>query len=152
MTDKEKIRQEIERLMNELIQEKEKGFGSDIDDACILELQNVLTFIDSLQEEPISKDLDEELDKVVYQGKVYTRIYRDKLDQFANRYPKKVPRPEKKFAKYSETDMVIAVKAGAQWQKEWMIDKACEWLEDNVFSSEQLDRNYSDKFRKAMEG
>lgn len=55
MTDKEKIRKEVERLMNELIQEKEKGFGSDTDDACILELQNILTYIDSLQKEPVSK-------------------------------------------------------------------------------------------------
>lgn len=53
MTDKEKIREEVERLINELIQEKERGYGSDVDDACILELQNVLTYIDSLQEEPI---------------------------------------------------------------------------------------------------
>ena len=55
MTDKvQKIREEVERLQNELIQEKKKGFGSDVDDACILELQNVLTYIDSLQEEPVS--------------------------------------------------------------------------------------------------
>lgn len=54
MTDKEKIRNEVERLMSELIKEKEKGFGSDADDACILELQNVLIYIDSLQEEPVS--------------------------------------------------------------------------------------------------
>ena len=59
MTDKEKIRKEVQRLMNELIQEKEKGYGSDTDDACILELQNVLTFIDSLQEEPVSDELEE---------------------------------------------------------------------------------------------
>ena len=53
MTDKvQKIREEVERLQNELIQEKKNGFGSDVDDACILELQNVLTYIDSLQEEP----------------------------------------------------------------------------------------------------
>ena len=54
MRDKDKIRAEVERLQKELIQEKKKGFGSDADDACILELQNVLTYIDSLQEEPIS--------------------------------------------------------------------------------------------------
>lgn len=55
MTDKvQKIRKEVERLMNELIQEKGKGYGSDVDDACILELQNILTYIDSLQEEPVS--------------------------------------------------------------------------------------------------
>lgn len=53
MEDKiQKIRGEVERLMNELIQEKEKGFGSDADDACILELQNVLTYIDSMKKEP----------------------------------------------------------------------------------------------------
>ena len=57
MTDKvQKIREEVERLQNELIQEKEKGYGSDIDDACILELQNILTYIDSLQEEPVIVD------------------------------------------------------------------------------------------------
>lgn len=61
MTDKEKIRKEVERLMTELIQEKEKGFGSDIDDACILELQNVLTYIDSLQEEPVAPKVLEDM-------------------------------------------------------------------------------------------
>ena len=57
MTEKEKIRAKVERLMNELIQEKKKGYGTDADDACILELQNVLTFIDSMQEELVSKPL-----------------------------------------------------------------------------------------------
>ena len=54
MTGKvQKIRNEVERLQNELIQEREKGYGSDVDDACVLELQNVLTYIDSLQKEPV---------------------------------------------------------------------------------------------------
>ena len=52
MIDKvQKIRNEVERLQKELIQEREKGFGSDADDTCILELQNVLTYIDFLQKE-----------------------------------------------------------------------------------------------------
>lgn len=56
MTDKvQKIRNKVERRKNELIQEREKGYGSDVDDARILELQNVLTYIDTLQEEPVSK-------------------------------------------------------------------------------------------------
>jgi len=60
MTDKvQKIRKEVERLRNEIIQEREKGYGSDADDTCILELQNVLTYIDSLQEEPVSEKLEE---------------------------------------------------------------------------------------------
>ena len=57
------IKAEVERLQNELIQEKEKGYCSDIDDACILELQNVLTFIDSLEEEPVSDDFEKEVRK-----------------------------------------------------------------------------------------
>ena len=58
MTDKVQIiREEVERLQNELIQEKEKGYGSDVDDACILELQNVLTYIDSMQLEEIPPKL-----------------------------------------------------------------------------------------------
>ena len=69
MTDKEKIRKEVERLMTELIQEKGKGFGSDADDACILELQNVLTFIDSLQEEP--KPKFRKGNKVIYLNEEY---------------------------------------------------------------------------------
>ena len=64
MTDKvQKIREEVKRLQNELIQEKEKGYGSDVDDACILELQNVLTYIDFLQEEPVSEELEKVSDK-----------------------------------------------------------------------------------------
>ena len=90
MTDKvQKIREEVERLQNELIQEKKKGFGSDVDDACILELQNVLTYIDSLQEEPVSEELGEYINKL--------------SKQF----------PEVSFAKLSR----IAVRV-AKWQKE----------------------------------
>lgn len=96
MTDKEKIREEVQRLMSELIQEKEKGYGSDTDDACILELQNVLTYIDSLQEEPVSNDLKEAATK-------YAR--------------KQVANPD--YPTYNdEYEMECAFEAGAQWQKE----------------------------------
>ena len=81
MTDKvKKIRKEVERLQNELIQEKKKGFGSDIDDACILELQNVLTYIDSLQEEPVS----EELEEVVHQYYKPNETFMDGFKKGAN--------------------------------------------------------------------
>ena len=61
----QKIYEEVVRLQNELIQEKEKGYGSDADDACILELQNVLTYIDSLQEEPVSNDFEMALTEMI---------------------------------------------------------------------------------------
>jgi len=96
MTDKvQKIRKEVERLQNELIQEKEKGYGSDVDDACILELQNVLTYIDSLQEEPVSEDLGEYLDEL--------------SKQF----------PEVSFAKLSRIGVRVA-----KWQKEHLLKPA----------------------------
>lgn len=41
--------------------------------------------------------------------------------------------------------------AAVELKKEEVIEKAISWLEDNVFSPEQLDRNYSNNFRKAME-
>ena len=97
MTDKEKIREEVERLMNELIQEKKKGFGSDADDACILELQNVLTYIDSLQEEPISEDLN-----------TAAKAYADNTTEKVG-YKLQLRR---------------AVCFGANWQKEQMMAKA----------------------------
>lgn len=57
MNKVQKIRNEVERLRNELMQEREKGYGSDADDTCILELQNVLTYIDSLQEKTVKDRL-----------------------------------------------------------------------------------------------
>ena len=75
MKDKvQKIREEVERLMNEPIQEKEKGFGSDVDDACILELLNVLTYIDSLQEEPVSEDFNKALEDKIRKAQGWTYI------------------------------------------------------------------------------
>ena len=50
----QKVLNEVERLQNELITEKKKGNGSDIDDACILELQNIKSYIKFVQEEPES--------------------------------------------------------------------------------------------------
>ena len=94
MADKvQKIRNEVERLQNELIQEREKGYGSDADDACILELQNVLTYIDSLQKEPVSEDLEEAAKRYATEGDEISGLYI--IDE-----------------------EVEAFKVGAKWQKE----------------------------------
>jgi hypothetical protein len=141
MTDKvQKIREEVERLQNELIQEKGKGFGSDTDDACILELQNVLTYIDSLQEEPVSEDFENALAeewkgyndrgaakvdaledntqelafaKGFYRGWHYKKEepVSDDLGEYINELSKQFP--EVSFAKLSR----IAVRV-SKWQKE----------------------------------
>jgi hypothetical protein len=111
MTDKvQKIREEVERLMNELIQEKEKGFDSDIDDACILELQNVLTFIDSLQEEPIS---EQNLSSVERIGKDWKEEpVSEDFKKFEEQYLEK-----EKDEIISVYDRHAGLVDGAQWQK-----------------------------------
>ena len=147
MTDKvQKIRKEVQRLMNELIQEKERGYGSDVDDACILELQNVLTFINSLQEEPKFKigdiirfkgnetlEGEEKTHKIVgYDNELY--IFDDgTTDLFCEQeLYELVKEPaseelEKASRNYADNeeygdDVYFAIKAafkeGAKWQKE----------------------------------
>ena len=131
MTDKEKIRKEVERLQKELVKEKEKGLGSDVDDACILEFQNVLTYIDSLQEDPVSNDLEEAATK-------YAR--------------KQLSNPD--YPTYNdEYEMECAFETGAQWQKQQLIDKACEWL-NNFYSEDRhcyLVAEDIKAFKQAME-
>ena len=65
MTDKvQKIREEVERLKSQLL----RGACSsqiEMETRCKEEAYNeVLTILDSLQEEPVSKDLEEEIDAI----------------------------------------------------------------------------------------
>lgn len=46
-------------MKNELIQEAEKGYKSEFDEGRISAFEDMITFIDSLKEEPISNDLEE---------------------------------------------------------------------------------------------
>jgi len=113
MTDKEKICKEVERLINELIQEKENGYGSDIDDACILELQNVLTFIDSLPKFKVGDKV--RIKGTETEGDVIADIYTDEKgvevfsfadsgDFSANMYEWELVEPQ---AKFKEGDWVV---------------------------------------------
>ena len=58
------VKAEIERLKNELIQEAEKGCKSEFDEGRISAFENMITFIDSLEEEPVSNDLEEAARKI----------------------------------------------------------------------------------------
>lgn len=115
----DKIRKEVERQMTELIQEREKGFSSDIDDACILELQNVLTFIDSLKEEPVSNELNSFAEE--YSFNIPSDIY--------NLLPK-----EKQASWIIEIEN--AIKAGAKWQKKQLMKDtiSAELYSDGMFT------------------
>ena len=153
MADKvQKIRNEIERLQNELIQEREKGYGSDVDDACILELQNVLTYINSLQEDPVSEDLEEAskyyasnntpwddcVNEIQESFKAGVKWQKEKgesttedLGMYINELSKQFP--EVSFAKLSR----IAVRV-AKWQKEQIMSKAIDFIivDNNAVSTE----------------
>lgn len=69
-------------------------------------------------EEHVGEELEDTTQTITYKGKVYTRRYKDKLDAFACKYPISVPKPSKRYAKYSNVDLIIAIKEGAKWQKE----------------------------------
>lgn len=58
MNKVEKIKAEIERLKNELIQEAEKGNKLEFDEGRISAFEDMITFINSL-EELVSNDLEE---------------------------------------------------------------------------------------------
>ena len=66
---------------------------------------------------PVSDDLLDTTQSITYNGEVYTRCYKDKLDAFACKYPMSVPKTSKRYAKYSDVDLTIAIKEGAKWQK-----------------------------------
>ena len=69
------------------------------------------------------------------------------------------------IASVSWTDKTLTVneekafQAGARWADKTMIDKACEWLKENIWvyinyegcSGEELENDVIEDFRKAME-
>lgn len=152
MTDKGKIKAEIERQI---------GLNKNIDpittaqklvvDSVNVVLTDLLDFIDSLQEEPVSNSLEEELDKYIKDNftiedeEVYKKYgvepkdYMYSMDKgdmlkmlrhFQRREEPISEDLEEAASKYCEgssfEDAVMekpAFKAGAQWQKEWIIKK-----------------------------
>ena len=90
----------------------------------MMAVKDVLAIIDSLQEERVREELEDTTQTITYKGEVYIRCYKDKLDAFACKYPMSVPKTSKKYAKYSDVDLTIAVKEGAKWQKEKMMANA----------------------------
>lgn len=66
---------------------------------------------DSLLEEPVSKDLEEAMNRAADE----TRLAKAKNGQ----------------PFFSEVDFNLGFSNGAQWQKQQTVDKACEWLLGN---------------------
>lgn len=109
MTDKEKIRAEIERRIEELqpcnTRENLRAHGA------IAGYYQILSFINSMQEEPISEDLEEACEQ---------------LAENARKHKAETSSPF-----FSQTDYIQGVMDGAKWQKEQMIEKAIKWVEYN---------------------
>ena len=122
MTDKEKIIAEIERLRKNL---PWGGSAAQLSMECNCKNEaytEIEKYINSLPEEPVSKGLEE------------------KINELNKRYP------EVSFAKLTR----IAVSVD-RWEKELSINRACEWLNENLVDVDCVKKDKIERFRKAME-
>lgn len=124
MTDKEKIRAEIVRLKNN-VGSALLGYDMGEENGAFLAYEKVLAFINSLPEEPASKDLEEEIER---------------FSDYSNLLA-------------PQEEVEIIARHFANWQKERLINKACKWL-SNFYSEDRhcylVDKDI-DNFKKAME-
>lgn len=104
MTDKEKFRAEVERLKNDLIEAPNK---SEIDLGRISAFEDMLLYIDSQEEEPVSEDLEKAARE---SGQKH---FPDEYNIWAR------PNYEAKHAE-------LAFKEGAKWQKRQMMNDAID--------------------------
>ena len=121
---------EIERRKNQFVSQAEAFHKIGKEDkesyyaALASNMNSLSCFLDTLEEEPISNDLEEA-----------AKIYEEDAVFYASR----------RISDY--------FKAGAQWQKEQMIEKACVWL-NNFYSEDRhcyFVEEDIDNFKKAME-
>ena len=118
-------KKDMERASHKFLEDYFEGY----EDALVLLKEQFLDTLEvkEVQEEPVSNDLEEAATK-------YAR--------------KQVANPD--YPTYNdEYEMVCAFEAGAQWQKEEIIDKACEWLE-NYFKGVSSGTVYLEDFKKAI--
>ena len=142
MTDKvQKIREGVKKLKSQLL----RGACSSqiaMETMCKEEAYNeVLAILDSMQEEPVSEDLEEASKEwlIPQLDKSYTNYGEAKMMElthfdgyamldaieFGAKWQK-----EKEYTCYEE-----AFEDGTKWKKEKTIDKACKWIEENIPNS-----------------
>jgi hypothetical protein len=145
MNKVEKIKAEIERLKNELSDNKERlSLGEII--AVNNCYNNLIFFIDSLEDTEKDFGIKEEL---VSENTQFAQMA-DKYEQqvLIGEYQMK-----ESVAHHCRLSYYLGLKDGAQWQKEQLIDKACEWL-NNFYSEDRhcyFVEEDIDNFKKAME-
>ena len=87
-------------------------------------IEGMVEYRNSLQEEPVSEELDEEIRKYLIDFKGYPHV----MDE-------------------EEKNMIKMARHFANWQKQQMIDKASEWLEKQF----NMPDDFRQHFIKAME-
>lgn len=110
-TDKERIRNEIERLID--ILERNSGCTGVFGDSQMAAYEKILSFIDSMQEEPMSEDLEEACNS----------YYDETWDEHGGKAMVVDGCHDIWFPSLAPDDFF---KAGAQWQKEQMMKDAIE--------------------------
>ena len=129
----ERARSYIAKLADTL---ESEGYSTDanIVRECIKMMNGEKVAMATMDKEPVSEDLE-------IAGKEWLR-----------------PQLDKSYANYGETKMMElthfdgyamldAIEFGAQWQKEKLIEKACEWLKQNVIWGTK----FIERFKKYME-
>ena len=123
------MNEQVQIIRNEVERLHEEYRGNTNDWKVRRALRTMLFFIDSLTEEPVSEDLEEA----------------------AKEYANSIAQHEHNKL-YSIADFI----AGANLQKERMIDKACVWLDDNLIHywsglNANNTKQFIEEFKKAME-
>ena len=121
MSKVEKIKAEIERRLEKIANASSEDNRelSAIRGAQQYELINLVQYIDTLEEEPVSEDLEKACDE----------YYDETWDEHGGKAMVVDGCHDIWFPSQATDDFF---KAGAQWQKEQLIDKAIKWLEDNM--------------------
>ena len=159
MTDKvQKIREEVERLRS-LHQMKYQQLDTDSSMSLVecgkRNLCNeLLSFIDSLLEEPVSEDLEEA-----------SWLYADKKALLGNNvFTPNALEKERTRLSFDWYDIRETFKAGAQWKgkiaKKEVIEKAVTWIKEHKEAVETEDNGimgwipdyFIEDFKKALEG
>lgn len=152
MSKAEKIKAEIDRLQSSTLDEN-SNFKSQYDQGIFDGLSLLENFIDSL-EQPIKRtpaDIEAAMQEVKEKSKLFTEAHKD--DVVSN---DTIDDLEEAACEYADGEnptcpceecLIKTFKAGAQWQKEQMIDKAFKYIDYQL----NLPSDFEQHFRKAME-
>ena len=172
MTDKEKIKAEIERLRQNLPwggSAAQLSFECNCKNEAYTEIEK---FINALPEEPVSEDLEEAaveaFKQIVDSDKnnfleifnagaewQHKQLEKNRLTA-CDRQTKEEAEREMDFVigiidnEHRQPTFNDAINYGAKWQKERFIKKACEWLEKNDSYAVPIDVKI-ERFKQAME-